>query len=100
MLGSPMACRISRERFLTSSRWAISVRLAASIEMGNAAAWTSRVPPGPPTRTVDLLVVRPTARRQARRKLAASARRWNPSKSAPSSPSTTCRRHGSWAKIS
>ena len=69
MLGSPRACRISRARFLTSSRRAISVRPAASIEIGNAAAWISRVPPGSLTRTVDPLVGRPTARRQARRKL-------------------------------
>jgi trehalose-6-phosphate synthase len=56
--------------------------------------------PGPAVRTTGPLVVRPAARRQARRKFVASARRWKPSRSAPSRSSTTGRRHGSWAKIS
>ena len=94
--GSSSACLISAARFLTLSCRAICSRAAASIEIGNAAARTSRSP----TRTVAPRVARPAARRQARRKFVASARRWKPSRSAPSSPLTTWRRQGSWAKIS
>ena len=45
-------------------------------------------------------VATPTDRRQARRKLLASAMRWKPTRSEPSRPSTTRRAQGSWAKIS
>ena len=63
--GWPSASRISADRFLTSSCRAMSLRPAVSIEIGNAAACTSRGPPGPSTRTVGPLVVSPAARRQA-----------------------------------
>ena len=50
--------------------------------------------------TVSPLVVRPSSRRHARRKLCASATRWKPRKSAPSRPSSRRLRQGSCAKSS
>jgi hypothetical protein len=51
------------------------------------------------TRTTPRRVLNPL-RRQARRKLLASAWRWKPSRSAPSRPSMIRRRQGSWANSS
>src|ERR1035438_2120098 len=56
----------------------------------NLARPVPRVRAGPPARTGGPGVVGPVAGRQARRKFAASARRWKPTRSAPSRPSTTC----------
>jgi hypothetical protein len=53
------------------------------------------MPPRTGTSTVDPRVVYPKSRRTARVKFPASATRWKPITSAPSSPSMICVRHGS-----
>ena len=86
-----------RVRASSSNAW-------ESIEMGNAAARTCRPGPRCPSAsdsvTICPRVVRSVSRRTTRTKLAASPGRWKPTRSAPSSPSTTCTRHGSCAKSS
>jgi hypothetical protein len=81
----------------------VAAKSSDEIEMGNARARTYRssVRWGlVRTRTWSPLVVFSVNRRVARRKLPASESRWNPTTSAPSSPSTTCLRQGSCVKIS
>ncbi len=96
MSGSPRSARISRERCWTSGVRASSSNRRESIEMGNAAArtWRSR-PSSPGTVMIGPRVVWARSRRTARMKFAASPARWKPTRSAPSRPSITWRRHGS-----
>src|SRR5699024_11570727 len=68
------------------------------MEIGNASARTTCAgndfPAG--TVTVGPFVVKPSRPRTARRKFAASAGRWKPTRSAPRSPRRISSRHGSW----
>ncbi len=66
------------------------------MEIGKAFASARRVVPSPAgTVMPEAFVSYRSCRRTARAKLPASATRWKPMTSAPSSPSSTCRRHGS-----
>ena len=104
IFGSPREARISAARAITSGVRDSASSALKSTEIGIALARTVRrargSSPGGVKVTVSALVAIPSSRRQARRKFSASAVRWKPRKSAPSRPSISARRQGSWEKSS
>ena len=94
--GLPSSLRICSARASTPGERESSSNAATSMEIGNARAATVR----PSYSTSWPRAGSSCSRFASWTKLEAAAGRWNPTRSAPSSPSTIAERHGSWVNSS